>query len=92
MSDRLTTDREVPIPRHRRALLRGLVRLAELGGAFERRGSRDELSRFVTPDDVALAEDWERVGLDMSAALKRAARETGVPEDAALAVAQGAGE
>lgn len=84
MAARAPHDREVPIPGYSRpgsAFLLGFVRILG-GGVFSvRRHPRWE--RLSDAD--LLAEDWAIVGRDISAAVERAAIETGVPADIAAA-------
>lgn len=94
---RPTSDREVPIsgsrltPRLRRsAFLRGVARLAEFGGIFERPSPEPPSATGVTAADWrAIGSDWEAIGGDIRRAMARAASETGVSPTDALVLAAG---
>ena len=79
-------DREVPIPRHRlrsSPLIRGIARLVDIGATLDRRYECRSQSPAAA-DAGALAGDWARIGGDMTVAIERAARESGVSREAAL--------
>lgn len=75
-----TREREIPIPgtvRGPRSFLRGVARLVTFG-AFPHDADSEETG--ASDDAADWASDWEAVGGDLRAALRRAAIETGIPE------------